>query len=68
MDDLIKMVSENAGITADQAKSAIEAIGGFVKDKLPAGIGDKVSDFLAGKDVGGGLADMASGLKDKLGL
>ncbi len=67
MDDLIKLVSEKAGITSEQAKSAIEAIGGFVKDKLPAGIGDQVSNFLEGKG-GGGLADMAKGLKDKLGL
>ncbi|HRI86555.1 MAG TPA: hypothetical protein PK536_14015 [Ignavibacteria bacterium] len=67
MDDLIKLVSEKAGITAEQAKSAIETIGGFVKDKLPAGLGDQVSNFLEGKS-GGGLADMAKGLKDKLGL
>ena len=67
MDDLIKLVSEKAGITADQAKSAIEAIGAFAKEKLPAGIGDQVGNFLEGKDLGG-LAGMAEGLKDKLGL
>ncbi|MBK9332937.1 MAG: hypothetical protein IPM96_11175 [Ignavibacteria bacterium] len=67
MDELIKMVSEKAGITAEQAKSAIETVGGFVKNKLPAGLGDQVSKFLEGKD-GGGLADVAKGFKDKLGL
>ncbi|MBK8982133.1 MAG: hypothetical protein IPM38_07380 [Ignavibacteria bacterium] len=67
MDELIKMVSEKAGITAEQAKSATETVGGFVKDKLPAGLGDQVSNFLEGKDTGG-IADMAKGFKDKLGL
>lgn len=67
MEDLIKMVSEKAGITADQAKSAVEAVVGFVKEKMPAGVGDKIAGFLEGKE-GGGLAGMAAGIKDKLGL
>lgn len=67
MDELIKTVSEKAGITAEQAKSAIDTITGFLKDKLPPGIGDNISSFLEGKD-GSGLAGMAKGLKDKLGL
>lgn len=67
MDELIKTVSEKAGITAEQAKSAVDAVVGFLKDKMPAGIGDNIKNFLDGKD-GGGLAEMAKGLKDKLGL
>ncbi len=67
MEEIIKFVTEKTGLTADQAKSAVEAIKGFAKEKLPPGIGDQVSDFLDGKG-GGGLAGMAEGIKDKLGL
>lgn len=67
MDELIKLVSDKAGITADQAKSAIEAIGAYAKDKLPPGIGDQVGNFLEGKEVSG-FAAMAESFKDKLGL
>ncbi|MBS1517307.1 MAG: hypothetical protein JSS91_04400 [Bacteroidetes bacterium] len=67
MDELIKLVTEKTGISAEQAKSAIETVGNFVKDKLPAGIGDQVNNFLEGKEIGG-IADMAKGFKDKLGL
>ena len=49
------------------AGGVIEAIGNFLKEKMPAGIGDQVKNFLEGKE-GGGIAGMAKGLKDKLGL
>ena len=67
MEELIKLVTEKTGISPEQAKSAIETIGGFLKDKLPGGIGEQVTNFLEGKETGG-LAGMAAGIKDKLGL
>lgn len=67
MEELIKLVSEKTGITPDQAKSAIETIAGFLKDKLPGGFGEQITNFLEGKEPGG-LAGMAASLKDKLGL
>ena len=67
MEDLIKFVTEKTGLSADQAKSAVEAVGSFLKDKMPGGIGEQVSNFLEGKEVGG-LAGMAASIKDKLGL
>ena len=66
MDDLIKTVTEKAGITAEQATSAITAVSGFLKDKMPGGIGEQVSNFLEGK--GNDLAGMAASIKDKIGL
>jgi ribosomal protein L7/L12 len=68
MDEIIKFVTEKTGLSEEQAKSAIEAVAGFAKEKLPPGIADQVTGFLEGKEVGGGLAGMAAGLKDKLGL
>jgi ribosomal protein L7/L12 len=67
MDDLIKFVTEKTGLSAEQAKSAVEAVGSFLKEKMPPGIGEQVSNFLQGKE-GGGLAGMAASIKGKLGL
>lgn len=68
MEDLIKMVADKTGISSDQAKTAVETVVGFVKEKLPPGISDQLEGIISGKDVSGGLADLAGGLKDKLGL
>jgi len=43
MDDLIKLVSEKAGISAAQAKQAVESVMAFLKDKLPGPIGEQVT-------------------------
>ena len=66
MDDLIKMVADKAGISPEQAKSAVDAIMEFMKDKLPPGAADHIKGLMSGE--GGGLAGLAKGLKDKLGL
>ena len=72
MDDLLKTVQEKTGLDIDQAKGAIEAVLGFLKDKLPGPIGDQLDNFIGGGgddgdgdggglDVGG-LLDQAKGL------
>ncbi len=68
MDEVIKLVTDKTGISPDQAKSAVETVMGFLKDKLPAGISDQVEGLMSGKEVTGGVAGMAKGIKDKLGL
>lgn len=69
MDELIKTVSEKAGITADQAKNAVTSVIEFVKTKAPM-IGEQLKGFLAGGGggEGGGLAGAADAVKKKLGL
>lgn len=67
MEELIKFVTDKTGLSADQAKSAVEAVGTFLKNKMPGGLGEQVNNFLEGKDTGG-IAGMAAGIKDKLGL
>jgi hypothetical protein len=62
MEQLIKLVSEKSGITPEQAKSAVDTVLGFLKDKIP-GIGGQLEGLTSGNL--GGVADMA---KDKLGL
>lgn len=65
MENIIKMVSEKSGISEAQAKSAIETVVSFLKDKMPAGIGGQVESFLKGGSDSAG--DIAGGLKDKIG-
>jgi uncharacterized protein (DUF2267 family) len=62
MDELIKLVSEKAGISQDQAQQAVKTVMGFLKDKLPAPIAGQVESALSG----GELPD-AGGLGKKLG-
>ncbi len=65
MEQLIKVVSEKAGISEAQAKQSVEAVMGFLKDKLPAGMGQQVESFISGNSSSvGNVADV---LKDKIG-
>jgi hypothetical protein len=70
VDKLLELVQEKAGISAEQAQKAIEAVIGFMKDKLPGPLGDQLSKFAGGGDDDGGEDDgggMLGGLTDKLG-
>ena len=55
MDQLVKMVSEKAGISEAQAETAVKTVLGFLKDKLPAPVAAQVEQVMAGKtgDLGG---------------
>jgi hypothetical protein len=65
MEQLIKLVQEKAGISPEQAKSAVNTVLGFLKDKIP-GIGPQIEGLMQGG--GSNPADMAKGLGDKLGF
>jgi len=65
MESIIKMVCEKTGISESQAKTAVETVVSFLKDKMPGGIGAQVESFVNGGT--GSLGDLAGGLKDKVG-
>ena len=68
VEELIKSVTEKAGISADQAKTAVGTVMEFLKGKLP-GIGDQLQGLLAGGgDAGSGVAGAADALKKKFGF
>ena len=72
MDELIKLVSEKANISAEQAKQAVESVLAFIKDKLPSPIGEQVTNLLSGAggllgQAGGSLGDVAGQAGDVLG-
>lgn len=65
MNELIKTVSERAGIDASQAESAINAVLERLEGLLPDPIGSQIRGLLDGGGEGGG-PDLG-GLADKLG-
>jgi hypothetical protein len=64
MDDLIKTVSEKAGITGEQAKNAVNTVMEFIKNKAPS-MGDHLKTLLSG---GGNAGDMLGDLRKKIGI
>lgn len=66
MQDLIAAIQEKTGLPTEKAQGAAEAALDFMKQKLPAGMGDKLEDMIAGNadsisDYAGGMADQAKG-------
>jgi hypothetical protein len=65
MEELIKMVTSKVGISESQAKSAVETVVSFLKDKMPGGIGSQVESFIGGKS--GSVGNVVDSIKDKVG-
>jgi hypothetical protein len=65
MEELIKMVTQKVGISEAQAKSAVETVVSFLKDKMPAGIGSQVESFIGGN--AGSAGGVIDSIKDKIG-
>ena len=58
MDELIRLVTEKANIDEAQAKKAVETVIGYLKERLPGGLGDQLDGVLEGD----ALADIAGKL------
>jgi hypothetical protein len=54
MDELVKLVTEKAGISPEQAQKAVAAIMGFLKEKLPAPLAGQLDKFTTGGSGGSG--------------
>jgi len=68
MDELIKQVAERTGIGEDKARTAVETVVGFLKERLPAPIAGHLDGVLGGgAGAGGGLADQAGDVLGGLG-
>ncbi|WP_432670651.1 hypothetical protein [Flavobacterium sp. SM2513] len=65
MDQIVKIITEKTGISDAHAATAVKVVADYLKEKLPAGMGDQVDGLLKGDTSN--LGDMAGGLKDKLG-
>ena len=60
MEELIKQVTEKAGISEDQARTAVNTVVTFLKARLPEPIAAQLDSFTGGEGAAGGLSDMAS--------
>ena len=69
MDELIRQVAERTGIGEDKARTAVETVVGFLKERLPAPIAGHLDGVLGGGAAGGGgsLADQAGDVLGGLG-
>ncbi len=65
MDELVKAISEQAGIPEAQAKKAAEAAIAFLKTKLPAALAGQVDAALENEKTVGQATDL---LQKGLGL
>jgi len=65
MDELIKRITEKTGISEDQARSAVNTVAGFLKEKLPAPIAGQVDNVLTG--AGGAITDKLGDVAGKVG-
>jgi hypothetical protein len=68
MEELIKQVTERAGISEAQARSAVETVVGFLTNRLPAPLADQVAGVVGGAGGAvGGLADKAGDMLGGIG-
>ncbi len=69
METIIKMVSEKAGISEQQATTAVKTVVSFIKDKLPAGMGAQLENLFGGNGstAGGFTDDLKNGLGGMFG-
>ena len=65
MDELIKKVSERTGISEDKARTAVETVVGFLKDRLPAPIAGQVDNAL--NSSAGAIGSAGDAIADKAG-
>ena len=58
MNELVQLVSDKTGIPEAQARTAVETVLGYLKERLPAPIAGQVDSALEGGSAG----DLAKGL------
>ena len=63
MEQLVSLVTEKTGLSADKAKEAVDAVLSFIKEKLPEPIAGQIDSLLSGEGAG----DLLEKGKDMLG-
>ena len=71
MEELIRRVSERAGISEDQARSAVQTVAEFAKERVPAPYNSYIDKYLGGgseDETGGpGFGDIAGSIGNIFG-
>jgi hypothetical protein len=60
MEELIRRVSERAGISEEQARTAVNTVAEFLKEKVPPAYAGYIDSFMSGGGggEGGGLSNL----------
>lgn len=61
MDELIKLVSQKTGLAEGMAKTAVETVVGFLKEKPPAPIAEQIDSVLRSAGPAQSVGDLARG-------
>lgn len=61
MEKIVNLVAEKAGISKEQAQTAVNTVAGFLKDKMPPAMAGQVDNYLKGDAEGGGGIAGAAG-------
>ena len=69
MEELVKKVTESAGVTDEQAKTSIETISAYLKEKMPKSFHSQIDNMVNGGKLSEGvkekLMDTAVDVKEK---
>lgn len=65
MDELIRQVSERTGISEDKARTAVDTVVGFLKERLPSPIAGQVDSVL--NSSAGAIGSAGDSIADKAG-
>lgn len=50
MEKIVKLVSEKAGISEEQAQTAVITVASFLKDRMPESLAGQVDKYLSGEE------------------
>jgi hypothetical protein len=64
MNEIIQRLMDKTGLPEDKASAAVDAVVGFLKEKLPGPIASQIDNLLAG---GAGIGDQLGGVAKGLG-
>jgi hypothetical protein len=76
MEELVQLVSQKTGLSAEHARTAVTTVVGFLKSKLPAPIAAQLDGVISGGSgglgnmmgsLGGQAGDIAKGIGDMFG-
>lgn len=67
MDELVKLVASKTGLSDDMARTAVNTVLGFLKERLPAPIAGQIDSVISGGAGMGGQGGLAGAAGDLLG-
>lgn len=66
MDELVKLLTEKTGLPDEKARMAVETVIGFLKQRLPASIGEQLNTYVS-SPASQGLTEKVKGIAQGVG-